>query len=95
MDPYRVTGVIQRFPGANGWFYLELPAELGLLFRPLVGQRWPALIKVRCTVGQTSWDGSILPIKGGPLFIALPAPVRKKEALAEGSAITLTFGLPS
>jgi hypothetical protein len=93
MDTYTVAGSVARFPGPKGWFYLTLPEELEAVFRPVVRARWPALVGVRCTVGGTSWDGAIMPIQAGPLFIALPAPVRRKEHLDVGSAVTLAFAL--
>ena len=93
MDSHSVTGVVQRFPGPSGWFYVELPGELEVWLRPLVRGRWPALVGVRCAVGGTAWDGSVMPIKGGPLFIALPARVRRREALDVGMSVTVGFTL--
>jgi hypothetical protein len=93
VDELVASGTVQRFPGPKGWYYLEFTEEMDASFRPLLRRRWPSLIGIRATAGSTSWDGSILPIKGGRLFIAIPAPVRKKEGLDEGSAITVRFTL--
>jgi hypothetical protein len=51
------------------------------------------LIAVRATVGDTTWDTSLLPIGDGSTFIALNARVRKRNALATGDSITVTFTL--
>ncbi len=93
MNPHTVSGVVKRFPGPKGWYYLEFPESLDRTLRPVVQQRWPALVGVRCTVGGTTWNGSVMPIKAGPLFIALPAGVRAKETIDVGSAVTITFAL--
>jgi hypothetical protein len=93
MESYSVSATVQRFPGPTGWYYVELPTALDGVFRPLVRQRWPALVGLRCTVGATTWDGSMMPIKDGPLFIALPAKIRKREQLDVGSAVTVGFTL--
>lgn len=90
-DGYVVSGEVKRFPGPTGWHYLELPLDLDPELRPLVRQRWPALLSVRCTLGRTTWDGSIMPIKAGPLFIAVPARVRTSEGVVVGSAVTISF----
>ncbi len=88
---YSLTAPVQRFPGPRGWFYVELPTTVGVELRPLLPRRWPALIPVRCTIGGTSWDGSIQPIHAGPLFIAIPAPVRRKEKIDVDDTVTLAF----
>ena len=95
MTPHTLSGPLQRFPGPTGWYYLPLPEALDPLFRPLVQARWPALVGVRCTVGATTWDGSIMPIRGGPLFLAFPARVRSRESLEVGTEVTVSFVLRS
>jgi len=93
METYTLSGTVQRFPGHQGWFYLEVGPDLEPLFRPIVRARWPALLGVDCAVGSTRWRGSMMPIKAGPLFIALPAKVRRVEALEVGAFVVLRFSL--
>ncbi|WP_186645400.1 DUF1905 domain-containing protein [Fluviispira vulneris] len=91
MKKYKVTGKIKRFPGKGGWFYVELNKKISEAFRPLVKNRWPALLSASFTLNQTSWKSSIMPIKEGPLFIALPTKIRKCEQLEEGQKVTIEF----
>jgi hypothetical protein len=71
MKKFRISGVVKRFPGQYGWYYIELSQKLSKDFRPLIKDRWPALLKASFTLRNTSWNSSIMPIKDGPLFIAL------------------------
>lgn len=93
MDHFTLSGVVQRFPGPKGWHYLELPEALDAALRPVVRARWPGLVGVDCAVGAAAWRGAILPVKGGFLFITLPAKVRARTGLDVGDAVTLTFTL--
>ena len=93
MDTYVVSGLVQRFPGPKGWTYLELDAALEKVFRPLVQSRWPALVGVDCAIGETSWRGSVMPIRQGPLFITLPAPVRRALSIEVGQEVTVRVAL--
>ena len=89
MDEFTVRGPVERFPGENGWFYVKLSARQSAQLGPLVRSEWPALLKIRCTLGDTTWKATIMPIKDGPLFVALPAKVRKAEAIVVGQRVTL------
>ena len=91
MNKYKTSGKVQRFPGKYGWFYLELSGSLSKDFRPLLKDSWPALLKASFTINTTNWNSSIMPLKDGPLFIALPAKIRKIENLDEGDNITIHF----
>ncbi len=93
MSIYQVTGPVKRFPGAYGWYYVELDEDYASDFRPLIKDRWPALLSAKFTINKTTWRSSIMPIKNGPLFIALPAKIRKVESIVEGQIVTIDFEL--
>lgn len=93
MSQQRVRGTVARFEGPGGWTYLPLSKRLSSVLAPLVRSTWPALLKAECTLGKTVWTASIMPIKDGPLFIALPAKVRKAEKIEVGQRITVTLAL--
>lgn len=93
MTKIEVNGRIKRFPGQYGWYYVELDDKLSKDLRPLLSNLWPALLKAEFTINSTVWLSSIMPIKDGPLFIALPAKVRKAEGLDVGDKITISFEL--
>jgi Domain of unknown function (DUF1905) len=93
MNVFCVKGRVKRFPGKYGWHYVELDRQLSEDLRPLIKNTWPALLRASFRVNSTKWDSSIMPIKDGPLFIALPVKVRKAEHIDEGLRITVTFDL--
>jgi len=93
MMSFNVNGHIKRFAGQYGWYYVELNDSLTKELRPLVSSLWPALPKVELTINNTVWLSSIMPIKNGPLFVALPLKVRKAEGLDIGDKIKVSFEL--
>jgi hypothetical protein len=88
-----VSGKIKRFPGKYGWYYVELDKGLSKDLRPLLANLWPALLKAKFRINNTIWQSSIMPIKDGPLFIALPVKIRKAEGLDVGGKVTISFEL--
>ena len=93
MNKFRISGIVKRFPGKGGWHYVELDETLSSKFRPLVAERWPALLNASFKINSTEWKSSIMPIKDGPLFIALPAKVRSSEAIEIGQVVEVEFEL--
>lgn len=91
MKSSKVHGPVKRFSGKYGWYYVELDEGLSKDLRPLLVNLWPALLKAKFRINKTTWQSSIMPIKDGPLFIALPAKIRKAEGIDEGSKVTITF----
>ncbi len=93
MNKFKISAKVKRFPSQNGWHYVELGNTLSTDFRPLINERWPALLNATFKINSTKWDSSIMPIKDGPLFIALPAKVRNAEAIEKGQNINIEFDL--
>jgi len=93
MDKFEVFGRVKRFPGDYGWYYVELDEGLSKDLRPLLANLWPALLKAEFMINKTTWLSSIMPIKDGPLFVALPAKVRKSEMIDIADKINIKFEL--
>jgi len=93
MTTFKVINTVKRFPGKNGWYYIELDESLSKDLRPILKEVWPALLKSEFQVTTTVWHSSIMPIKDGPLFVALPAKVRKAEKIKEGQEVEVSFQL--
>ncbi|HRB82693.1 MAG TPA: DUF1905 domain-containing protein [Acinetobacter johnsonii] len=93
MNNFKVSGKIKRFPGKYGWYYVELNEGLSKDLRPLLASLWPALLKAEFRIDKTIWQSSIMPINYGPLFIALPAKIRKAEGLDVGNKVIIYFVL--
>lgn len=93
MNTFSVSDKVKRFPGKYGWYYIELDEDISKDLRPILKDLWPALLKARFTLNNTTWKSSIMPIKNGPLFIALPAKVRKAENIDIDQSINVTVEL--
>ncbi len=91
MNSFKVSGSVKRFPGKYGWHYITLDDDLSRDFRGIVKENWPSLLGATFTINKTTWKSSIMPIKDGPLFIALPVKIRKAENIKEGQTITVHF----
>ena len=90
MEIYTTKGEVEIFPQKGGWVYIRIPTKItkGLLHRAQRG-----LIPIRASVGDTSWDTSLMPMGDGTHFIALNAKVRKKENIEVGKTIDISFQL--
>jgi len=85
------TAKIGRFECASGWHYATVPEELVI---PLKLQNYTnqfGYIAITAKVKNSSWDTSIMPMGDDTNFIALPAKARKKEKLAMGDEVEISF----
>ena len=87
---YIVSGVVQLFPQEGGWHYVAVPQEYSHELAHLAER---GLVAVRATVGDISWDTSLLPMGDGTQCIALPAKVRQANGLVVGGSVTVSFVL--
>jgi hypothetical protein len=84
------------------WHFLTLDGEVGEAIHALALMRrlefgakrgWGS-IKVRATIGDTSWDTSIFPAKDlGGWLLPVKATVRKAEGLVAGDQVDVTVTL--
>jgi hypothetical protein len=89
---FTVTGKVKLFPQASGWVYLPIPQTYEDLGFKKQKPKW-GLVPATITIGNTTWQKSLLPYGDGSLFIALNAKVRKAESISVGDTITVTFTL--
>jgi len=83
------TGSVEKFPGDGGWVYVAVPKKHtdDLKKRRRVWGMYP----IMAYVGDTSWETKLMMKKGGDYFVALKAAVRKKEKIAVGDKVTVSF----
>jgi len=80
---------IERFEMQGGWHYVPVPVELSKPIEFLAIHF--GFIAINATVGNSSWQTSLLPKGDGTHFIALPKKVRVKEKLSHGMAVEISF----
>ncbi|WP_406044673.1 DUF1905 domain-containing protein [Micromonospora sp. NBC_00898] len=81
---------------ADSWTFVSLPAEASEEIRDLAGgsRRGFGSLRVRATVGGSTWVTSIFPGSGGGTYVLpIKRPVRKAEALDVGDIETVTVEL--
>ena len=88
MKPYKVTDTVQLFPQQAGWHYIAVPTNITQQLTPLANR---GLIAISATLGNTSWQTSLLPKGDGTHFIPLSKQVRKAEDISLGDTITIRF----
>lgn len=88
--PYRINGTVSRYPGVGGWYFVRVPDEMRAMIHASKKKIGYGFVPIVATVGKTSWNTSLLPGKG-MYFIALKAEVRKKENIADGDRVSVTF----
>ena len=89
-ETFTVTGEVELFPQKGGWHYIRVPEDYTDLTKDYADR---GLVAITATVGETSWDTSLLPMGDGTLFIALNAKVRKSEKIDLGDTIDISFKL--
>jgi hypothetical protein len=77
------------------WVFVRLPEDASDDIRDLVGgqARGFGSVRVRATIGATSWQTSIFPSADGPYVLPLKKAVRKSEKIDAGDTATVTIKL--
>jgi len=88
MNVYQAEEEVRIFPQKGGWVYVSIPIEFTERLNHLADR---GLIPVRATVGNTSWDTSLMPMGDGTHFIPLNSKVRKKENIELGKELKFSF----
>jgi len=82
---------------ADSWTFVSLPVEAAAEIRELAGatpRRGFGSVRVRVTVGDTTWATSIFPdTPRGGYSLPIEKAVRKTEALSAGDVATVTVEL--
>lgn len=97
MKNFTVPGKVWRYPHPNipesGWYFVYVPEKLSQQIRDTARNRKKTshhFVRIKATVGKTSWTTSLFPTKDGPYLIAIKADVRKKEDVDEGDTIRVS-----
>jgi hypothetical protein len=76
---YTYTLRVWLWPGSMPWHFVTLPKDL---FTQLRSKLPKGMIKVKATLGKTSWDTSLFPhSKDGSFIMPIKKSVREKEGI--------------
>ena len=79
-----------RYPGADGWHFVSLPAEVSAEITDIAAgaRRGFGSVRVDVTVGATSWRTSLFPdSKTGTYLLPVKKAVRLAEHLEAGGEV--------
>ncbi len=79
----------------SAWHFVTVPEKESKKLRALPAKKKRGFnsIKVRATIGKTSWDTSLFPMKEGPYLMPIKASVRTQEAMDDGDAVKVICAL--
>ncbi len=85
---FQVKGIVKIFPVINPWIYVSVPQKHTSLTKKYADR---GLVSITVTLGQSTWNTSLLPKGDGTQFIPLSAKIRKKENIEVGDRIKLFY----
>lgn len=90
MKSLRIEGRLWMWSGPSAWYFLPTTKEQGAKLRAVQKGRPRAgfgSLRVRATIGKTSFETSLFPTKDGPYLLPVKASVRKSEGLFDKSKV--------
>jgi len=88
--PFEFAAPLWRYPGADGWHFVSLPAEVSAEITDVTAgaRRGFGSVRVAARVGDTSWRTSIFPdSKAGVFLLPVKKAVRAAEHLEVGDEV--------
>lgn len=89
-EEFRVTGTVEIFPQEGGWVHVGVPEAITEA-TAIHADR--GLVAITVTLGDSTWDTSLLPKGDGTQFIPLKAKVCDAENIEIGDRVSLSFEL--
>jgi Domain of unknown function (DUF1905) len=96
MNSFEVKGKVWRWKGDGPWFFVYVQKDLSIRIRDAARSKKKvgfSFVRIKATLGKTSWQTTLFPTKEGPYLIAIKADVRKKEQIDEGGSVAIKCAL--
>lgn len=93
---FTLSTTLWKYPSESGaWYFVSLSQEISAQIKsqPRPKKGWGS-VRVRATIGKTTWETSIFPSKEGVYLLPVKASVRKAEDLFENETIKVLLHLP-
>lgn len=94
---YSFEASVWLYPGETPWHFVSVPkkeAEAIAKIHAGKPRRGFGAVRVKATVGKTTWETSMFPDKrSGTYIFPLKAQVRKKEGIGAGDTISVRIEL--
>lgn len=86
---FALKGQVWKYTGKASWYFVNIDPSLAQeikLSKKSSTTGW-GQIRVKVTIGSSTWLTSLFPGKGGMLVLPVKLAVRKKEGLTDGSVV--------
>lgn len=96
MKSFGVKGKVWRYQGTGSWHFVYVPLELSRRIKDAARNKKKVgfhFVRIKATIGKTSWNTTLFPTKDGPYLIAIKADVRRKECVDEGDFVKVMCAL--
>jgi len=96
MTKFEVKGKVWRYEGESAWHFVYVPLALSRRLKDAARSKKKVgfhFIRIKATVGKTSWQTALFPTKDGPYLICIKADVRRKENIDEGDFVKISCAL--
>jgi hypothetical protein len=91
---FSCTVTLWQYPGPGSWHFVTLPTDIARAMQSQGTKRGWGSIKVRATIGDTTWDSSLFPDKASNSYLLpIKKQVRASEKLLVDTEIPLTITL--
>lgn len=91
---YKFKAQVWRWPGLGGWHFVNLPKPLSNRIRNVAESYGAGFVKVRVTVGKSTWTTALFPHKESQGYLlSIKQSIRKKEAVWENDTVDVRFEL--
>lgn len=94
MKSFEVKGKIWRYEDPSGhtggWFFVYVPEKLSRQIKDTARSKKKVgfhFVRVKATLGTTTWQTALFPTKDGPYLLAIKTDVRRKEGVSEGDLV--------
>lgn len=89
-----IEAALWKYSSTAAWYFLTLPSSVADQIRPLAPKVGFRSVRVKATVGQTTWKTSLFPdTKSNSYLLPMKADVRRREDLNEGDEVVVFLEL--
>lgn len=90
----RFTAPLWLWNGKGAWHFITLPVDDSQVIKMAVPRRGWGSVRVKATIGETSWSTSIFPeSKSRAYVLPVKAEVRRAERLVVGEPVDVVLSL--
>ena len=90
-----IKAKLWKWGGTASWFFVHTGQKETKMLRemPRAKKGGFGSVRVRCTMGKTTWETSLFPSKEGPYLLPIKASVRRAEGISEDDVVKIVCAL--